>query len=76
MTLTPGQIERLKKEAKRWKKDSQQRASEPLGEGGLTHSQALDLVAQREGFPSWAALMKANATVAVEGAGAKMENAS
>ncbi len=76
MTLTPSQIERLKKEAKRWKKDSQQRASESLGEAGMTHSQALDLVAQREGFPNWAALMKAQARVAAEGAGAETEDAS
>lgn len=61
MELSPSHIERLKREAKRWQKDSQQRASESLGEVGMTYCQALDLVAQREGFPTWAALMKAQA---------------
>jgi len=60
MTLTPSQIERLKKEAKRWKKDSRQRALDHIGGGALSHTAALNLVAKREGFESWAALMKAN----------------
>jgi hypothetical protein len=60
MTFTPSQIERLKKEAKRWKKDSRQRAADHIGGDPLSHTAALNLVAQREGFESWAALMKAN----------------
>jgi Glyoxalase superfamily protein len=46
--MTSNEIERLKREAKKLRKQE-----------GTTHSQALDKLAQQKGYKNWSLLMKA-----------------